>query len=65
VNPQGCQVFSFKTPSAEEQEHDFLSAPTAYRRGADRILKRSYYEECSSWRAPGHLKAQALQDEAA
>jgi PPK2 family polyphosphate:nucleotide phosphotransferase len=47
VNPQGCQVFSFKHPSAEELEHDFLW--TAIRRLPERghigIFNRSYYEE--------------------
>ena len=47
VNPQGCQVFSFKTPSAEELGHDFLWR-TTYRlpeRGRIGIFNRSYYEE--------------------
>lgn len=47
VNPQGCQVFSFKHPSAEELEHDFLW--NAIRRLPERghigIFNRSYYEE--------------------
>jgi PPK2 family polyphosphate:nucleotide phosphotransferase len=47
VNPQGCQVFSFKHPSAEELEHDFLWS--AIRRLPERghigIFNRSYYEE--------------------
>jgi PPK2 family polyphosphate:nucleotide phosphotransferase len=47
INPQGCEVFSFKQPSAEELEHDFLWR-TAYRlpeRGRIGIFNRSYYEE--------------------
>lgn len=47
VNPQGCQVFSFKQPSAEELEHDFLWR-TTFRlpeRGRIGIFNRSYYEE--------------------
>ena len=47
VNPQGCQVFSFKPPSAEELGHDFLWR-TTYRlpeRGRIGIFNRSYYEE--------------------
>jgi PPK2 family polyphosphate:nucleotide phosphotransferase len=47
VNPQGCQVSSFKQPSAEELEHDFLWR-TTYRlpaRGQIGIFNRSYYEE--------------------
>jgi PPK2 family polyphosphate:nucleotide phosphotransferase len=47
VNPQGCEVFSFKQPSAQELEHDFLWR-TTYRlpeRGRIGIFNRSYYEE--------------------
>jgi PPK2 family polyphosphate:nucleotide phosphotransferase len=47
VNPQGCQVYSFKQPSAEELDHDFLwrstkCLPERWRIG---IFNRSYYEE--------------------
>jgi PPK2 family polyphosphate:nucleotide phosphotransferase len=47
VNPQGCQVFSFKQPSAEELEHDFLWRTTRCLpdRGRIGIFNRSYYEE--------------------
>src|ERR1700747_3661338 len=47
VNPQGCQVFSFKQPSAEEQAHDFLWRTTRAlpERGRIGIFNRSYYEE--------------------
>jgi polyphosphate kinase 2 (PPK2 family) len=47
VNPQGCQVFSFKQPSAEELEHDFLWRTTCRlpERGQIGIFNRSYYEE--------------------
>ncbi len=47
VNPQGCQVFSFKTPSAEELDHDFLwrSTKALPERGRIGIFNRSYYEE--------------------
>jgi PPK2 family polyphosphate:nucleotide phosphotransferase len=47
VNPQGCQVFSFKHPSAEELEHDFLWSATRRlpERGHIGIFNRSYYEE--------------------
>jgi PPK2 family polyphosphate:nucleotide phosphotransferase len=47
VNPQGCQVFSFKQPSAEELEHDFLWRTTRQlpERGRIGIFNRSYYEE--------------------
>jgi PPK2 family polyphosphate:nucleotide phosphotransferase len=47
VNPQGCQVFSFKHPSAEELDHDFLWRTTVClpERGRIGIFNRSYYEE--------------------
>jgi PPK2 family polyphosphate:nucleotide phosphotransferase len=47
VNPQGCQVFSFKQPSVEELEHDFLWRTTRAlpERGRVGIFNRSYYEE--------------------
>ena len=47
VNPQGCQVFSFKGPSATELEHDFLWRTTRDlpERGRIGIFNRSYYEE--------------------
>jgi PPK2 family polyphosphate:nucleotide phosphotransferase len=47
VNPQGCQVFSFKHPSAEELDHDFLwnAARKLPERGKIGIFNRSYYEE--------------------
>jgi PPK2 family polyphosphate:nucleotide phosphotransferase len=47
VNPQGCQVFSFKAPSAEELDHDYLwrSAKALPERGCIGIHNRSYYEE--------------------
>jgi PPK2 family polyphosphate:nucleotide phosphotransferase len=47
VNPQGCQVFSFKHPSATELEHDFLWRTTSDlpERGRIGIFNRSYYEE--------------------
>ncbi len=47
VNPQGCQVFSFKAPSAEELDHDFLwrSMRRLPERGCIGIFNRSYYEE--------------------
>ncbi len=47
VNPQGCQVFSFKHPSSEELEHDFLWRTTRClpERGKIGIFNRSYYEE--------------------
>jgi hypothetical protein len=47
VNPQGCEVFSFKQPSAEELAHDFLWRTTRRlpERGRIGIFNRSYYEE--------------------
>jgi PPK2 family polyphosphate:nucleotide phosphotransferase len=47
VNPQGCQVYSFKHPSAEELSHDFLwnAARKLPERGRIGIFNRSYYEE--------------------
>jgi PPK2 family polyphosphate:nucleotide phosphotransferase len=47
VNPQGCQVFSFKQPSAEELDHDFLwrYARCLPERGRIGIFNRSYYED--------------------
>src|SRR3954469_1155578 len=47
INPQGCQVFSFKHPSAEELQHDFWWRTTRSlpERGRIGIFNRSYYEE--------------------
>lgn len=47
INPQGCQVFSFKQPSAEELDHDFMwrYAKCFPERGRIGIFNRSYYEE--------------------
>ncbi len=47
VNPQGCQVFSFKSPSAEELDHDYLwrCLKALPERGRIGIFNRSYYEE--------------------
>jgi PPK2 family polyphosphate:nucleotide phosphotransferase len=47
VNPEGCEVFSFKQPSAEESEHDFLWRTTCRlpARGRIGVFNRSYYEE--------------------
>ena len=47
VSPQGCAVFSFKAPSAEELDHDFLWRTTCRlpERGRIGIFNRSYYEE--------------------
>ena len=47
VNPQGCQVYSFKVPSAEELDHDYLwrTMQRVPERGRIGIFNRSYYEE--------------------
>jgi PPK2 family polyphosphate:nucleotide phosphotransferase len=47
VNPQGCQVFSFKAPSPEELDHDFMwrTSKALPERGRIGIFNRSYYEE--------------------
>ena len=47
VNPQGCEVHSFKAPSSEELDHDFLwrTSRSLPRRGHIGIFNRSYYEE--------------------
>src|SRR5580704_18875300 len=47
INPQGCQVFSFKHPSPQELDHDFLWRTTRDlpQRGMIGIFNRSYYEE--------------------
>ncbi|MBF0511497.1 MAG: polyphosphate kinase 2 family protein [Candidatus Omnitrophica bacterium] len=63
VNPQGCQVTSFKVPSLEELQHDFLwrSNRVLPRRGMIGIFNRSYYEEVLITRVhPQLLKAQQL-----
>jgi len=63
VNPQGCQVFSFKHPSAEELDHDFLWRTTRAlpERGRIGIFNRSYYEEVLIVRVhPEILRAQKL-----
>jgi PPK2 family polyphosphate:nucleotide phosphotransferase len=67
VDPQGCQVFSFKAPSAEELDHDYLwrSAKSLPERGRIGIFNRSYYEEVLVVRVhPGILHAQQLPPEA-
>jgi PPK2 family polyphosphate:nucleotide phosphotransferase len=66
VNPQGCEVFSFKHPSAEELEHDFLWRTTRNlpERGRIGIFNRSYYEEVLVVKVhPEILKGQAMPEE--
>lgn len=68
VNPQGCQVFSFRDPSADELEHDFLWRTTRVlpERGRIGIFNRSYYEEVLVVRVhPPILQREHLPEEAA
>ena len=63
VNPQGCQVYSFKHPSAEELDHDFLwrTQRALPERGRIGIFNRSYYEEVLIVRVhPEILRAQKV-----
>ena len=63
INPQGCQVFSFKHPSAGELQHDFLWRTTRNlpERGRIGIFNRSYYEEVLIVRVhPEILRAEGL-----
>lgn len=65
VNPQGCQVFSFKAPSPEELDHDFLwrCMKNLPERGRIGIFNRSYYEEVLAVRVHKEfLAAQRLPD---
>ena len=66
INPQGCQVFSFKSPSAEELDHDFMwrCLKQLPERGRIGIFNRSYYEETSAVRInPVFLASQKLPSE--
>jgi PPK2 family polyphosphate:nucleotide phosphotransferase len=66
VNPQGCEVFSFKQPTADEQEHDFLWRTNRHlpERGRIGIFNRSYYEEVLVVRVhPEILRNQGLPAE--
>jgi len=66
VNPAGCQVFSFKQPSAEELDHDFLwrTAKSLPQRGRIGVFNRSYYEETLVVRVhPEYLGGQKLPDQ--
>jgi PPK2 family polyphosphate:nucleotide phosphotransferase len=63
VNPQGCQVNSFKSPSAEELQHDFLwrTSRLLPERGKIGIFNRSYYEEVLAVRVhPEFLAAETI-----
>jgi PPK2 family polyphosphate:nucleotide phosphotransferase len=66
VNPQGCEVFSFKQPTADELEHDFLWRTNCHlpERGRIGIFNRSYYEEVLVVRVhPEILRSQGLSEE--
>jgi len=66
VNPQGCEVFSFKQPTADELEHDFLWRTNRHlpERGRIGIFNRSYYEEVLFVRVhPAILRSQGLPEE--
>jgi len=66
VNPQGCEVFSFKQPTADELEHDFLWRTTRHlpERGRIGIFNRSYYEEVLVVRVhPELLRHQRLPED--
>ena len=66
INPQGCQVYSFKSPSPEELDHDFLWRTTKAlpERGRIGIFNRSYYEEVLVVRVhPEYLQKQKLPPE--
>src|SRR5471032_462860 len=66
VNPQGCQVFSFKHPSGAELAHDFLWRTTQSlpERGRIGIFNRSYYEEVLIVRVHGDLlRSEGVPDE--
>src|SRR6059036_3591308 len=65
INPQGCQVFSYKHPSAQELQHDFLWRCTRDlpERGRIGIFNRSYYEEVLVVRVhPEILRAEGVPD---
>lgn len=62
VNPQGCQVYSFKQPSAEELDHDFMwrYSRCLPERGRIGIFNRSYYEEVLVCKVHDLVKTQKL-----
>lgn len=66
IDPQGCEVFSFKRPSSDELRHDFLwrSICRLPQRGRIGIFNRSYYEEVLIVRVhPEILRGQGIPDE--
>ena len=63
VNPQGCQVVSFKTPTAEDLSHDYLwrISKNLPQRGHIGIFNRSYYEEALVTRVhPGYIVSEGI-----
>lgn len=65
INPAGCQVYSFKSPSAEDLDHDFLwrTVRCLPEKGRIGVFNRSYYEEVLIVRVhPEYLRAQKLPD---
>lgn len=65
IDPAGCQVYSFKSPSAEDLDHDFLwrTARCLPEKGRIGVFNRSYYEEVLIVRVhPEYLRAQKLPD---
>jgi len=65
INPQGCQVYSFKHPTATEQDHDFMWRTTMCLpgRGMIGVFNRSYYEDVLIVRVhPEILRSQAIPD---
>jgi PPK2 family polyphosphate:nucleotide phosphotransferase len=65
VNPQGCQVYSFKQPSQEDLSHDFLwrASKLLPQRGRIGIFNRSYYEEVLVVRVhPEALRSERIPD---
>lgn len=65
INPQGCEVYSFKAPSSEELDHDYLwrCMKCLPQRGRIGIFNRSYYEEVLVARVhPGILQRQQIPD---
>jgi PPK2 family polyphosphate:nucleotide phosphotransferase len=66
INPQGCEVYSFKHPGAEELQHDFMWRTTRClpARGRIGVFNRSYYEEVLIVRVhPEILRSQGLPPE--
>ena len=67
VNPQGCEVYSFKQPTPQELDHDFMwrSMIALPERGRIGIFNRSYYEECLVTRVHPEILDQGKNSETA